>query len=365
LTPPILACAEELGAARAVIALLPLPLSLERALRQRTRLSIAHHSTWIENRTLAIEDAAAAIAAKTLRDPTRARNQAALEVRNYYQALDLIEGAAGGAADERFMRRLHATIMRGRASGRPKAESPYRTTNVRVGNFVYVPPAFEDVPRLMRDLADWACGPGRSLPGYLFAAILAYQFVTIHPFEDGNGRTCRALATWALRATGCDAKGLLNVEEFYVQDLAGYYEALQMGLHYSYYDANARGSRSDPDLTPWLEYFCVTLGRAARAMRESVEARFREAHPEALADPLAQVPAHFRRILGRLSSEDELLVPGEVALWLSVSDKTVRSWLKEWKEAGHVEPASEGAKRVRAYRLSASWRSFLGFPAAE
>lgn len=124
-----------------------------------------------------------------------------------------------------------------------------------------------------------ACGPGRQLPGYLFAAILAYQFVTIHPFEDGNGRTCRALATWALLRTGCDPKGLLNVEEFYVRDLDGYYEALQMGLHYSFYDSNARGSRSDPDLTPWLEYFCRALRDAARRMRADVEQGFRSAHP--------------------------------------------------------------------------------------
>ena len=70
--------------------------------------------------------------------------------------------------------------------------SPAETT-VRAG--VYLAPMWEDVPRLMRDLVAWAAGPGLALPGYLFAGVLAYQFVTIHPFHDGNGRTARLVDT--------------------------------------------------------------------------------------------------------------------------------------------------------------------------
>jgi Fic family protein len=154
----------------------------------------------------------------------------------------------------------------------------------------------------MAELAAWAMGPGQELPDYIFAAILAYQFVTIHPFPDGNGRTCRALATWALRRH-YDRKGLLNVEEFYVKDLEGYYDSLQMGLGYHYYHANEVGSRSDPDLTAWLDYFCARLAEAARAMREQLETHFRARHPELLADPLRELPTHLRRMLAPLWQE--------------------------------------------------------------
>lgn len=279
LSSAVLRAAEALGAAQAVVELLPLPLVQERELRRQTLIRVAHNSTWIENRTLALEEAAAAIASKTALDPSRAKDRAGLEVRNYFEALELIDDDLEVAPDEAWMRRLHACIMRGRAPGRPRELSEYRQSNVRIGNFVYIPPAWEDVPRLMADLAAWAEHAITELPDYLFAAILAYQFVTIHPFADGNGRTCRALATWALRHHH-DPKGLLNVEEFYVQDLDGYYDSLQMGLHFSYYDANQRGSRSDPDLSPWIDYFCGRLAEAADQLRGEIERSFRQRHPE-------------------------------------------------------------------------------------
>ncbi len=268
-----LAAAEELGAARAVVELLPLPLAQVRRLRRRTLIRVAHNSTWIENRALALEQAAAAIEAA--HDPSR--SSAENEVRNYFEALQLIDDNLETAPDEDWMRRLHAVIMRG-GVGRPRERSAYRTTTVQVGN-VYIAPAAEDVPGLMAELGEWATAAIDTIPDYLFAAILAYRFVTIHPFVDGNGRTCRALATWALRRS-YDPKGLLNVEEFYVRDLDGYYSSLQMGLAMLYYASNEEGSRSDPDLTEWIDYFCRQLAQAARQMRDEIVASFRERHPE-------------------------------------------------------------------------------------
>lgn len=281
--------AEELGAARAVVELLPLPLDQVRRLRRETRIRVAHHSTWIENRALALEEAARAIESKAGLDPSR--SSAENEVRNYFQALQLIDEHVEATPDEDWMRRLHAAIMRGTGVGRPRERSEYRTHTVQVGN-VYIAPAADEVPTLMSELATWATAAIDTLPGPLFAAILAYQFVTIHPFEDGNGRTCRALATWALRRR-YDPKGLLNVEESYVADLAGYYDSLQMGLPMLYYQRDEHGnSREDPDLTPWIDYFCRRLALAAKQMRSQIERSFRAKHPELLDDPLAELPEH-------------------------------------------------------------------------
>lgn len=350
----VLRAAEEFGAARAIVKLLPLSILQERELRRRASIRVAHNSTWIENRTLAIEQAAAAIASKTELDPTRAEDRAALEVRNYFEALELIDDSIGVAPDEDWMRRLHACIMRGRTPGRPRERSEYRRSTVQVGNFTYVPPAWEDVPTLMAELAAWACEAVDTLPDYLFAAILAYQFVTIHPFEDGNGRTCRALATWALRHHH-DPKGLLSVEEFYVRDLDGYYRSLQMGLHFSYYDKNERGSRSDPDLTEWIDFFCTRLAQAAEQMREEVALSFRERFPGLLEDPLEEMPANLRRLLGLLEWVDQPFGIAAVSSALMVSDRTAREWIKRWREAGFIEPSKPGAKRARSFGLTEDW----------
>lgn len=136
-----LASVEELAAARAVVELLPLPLDQVRSLRRRTLIRVAHNSTWIENRALALEEAAAAIESKTAFDPTR--SNPATEVRNYFDALELIEDSLDVTPDEDWMRRLHACIMRGAAGGRPRERSDYRRGNVKVGQYTYVPPAWE------------------------------------------------------------------------------------------------------------------------------------------------------------------------------------------------------------------------------
>ncbi|MFV8753749.1 Fic family protein [Nannocystaceae bacterium ST9] len=351
----VLRAAEAIGAARSVVGLLPLPLVQQRELRRRTLIRVAHHSTWIENRTLALEEAAAMIESKTSLDPSRAKDRAGLEVRNYFEALELIDDNLDVAPDEAWMRRLHACIMRGGSPGRRRELSEYRESNVRIGNFVYIPPAWEDVPRLMAELATWAITAIDVLPDYVFAAILAYQFVTIHPFEDGNGRTCRALATWVLRRR-CDPKGLLNVEEFYVRDLEGYYDSLQMGLHFSYYDANEFGSRSDPDLSPWLDYFCARLAEAADQMRGEIERGFRDRHPEILVDPLSELPANLRRVITALDDVDQPFGVGVVSARLGVSDRTARDWIKRWRDAGFVEPTRADAKRIHGVVLTSRWR---------
>ena len=357
LTQPMLEAFTAIGCYQATISLLPLPLAVERRLRRETRVRVAHNSTWIENRTLLLEEAAAVIADRALADPSRGNGQAAQEVRNYFQALEFIDLNPDATPDEDFICRLHAIIMRGSAGGRPREHSTYRRDNLRVGNFVYVPPAYEDVPALMADLAAWATGAGQTLPRPIFAAILAYQFVTIHPFNDGNGRTCRALATWALRgpdeATAVDSLGLLNVEEFYAADLEGYYAALQMGCHFSYYDANEHGSRSDPNLTPWIDYVLSMLARSTKQVRQTIADRFRTTHGDLLADPVAAWPRTFRRLVINSVDPQAPFGPAEVATALQVSDRTARNWLQEWHTAGLIAPQRPTAQRVHAWVLSA------------
>src|SRR5208337_3265005 len=89
------------------------------------------------------------------------------------------------------------------------------------------------------------------------AGIAHYQFATIHPYYDGNGRTARLLATLILHLGGYDLKGLYALEEYYALDLKGYYEALAAGPSHNYYLG-----RAEADITRWVAYFVAGMAES-------------------------------------------------------------------------------------------------------
>ena len=98
------------------------------------------------------------------------------------------------------------------------------------------------------------------------AGIAHYQFATIHPYYDGNGRTARLLTTLILHLGGYDLKGLYSLEEYYARNLGAYYEALAIGSSHNYYQG-----RAEADITPWLEYFCEGVAESFENVRKRDE----------------------------------------------------------------------------------------------
>ena len=98
----------------------------------------------------------------------------------------------------------------------------------------------------MRDFVDWTNNQDELSP-VLIAAISQFQFVHIHPFVDGNGRTARLLSTLILYKTGYDFKRLFTISEYYDKDRSLYYKAIQ----------SVRENKMD--MTCWLEYFVEGL----------------------------------------------------------------------------------------------------------
>jgi Fic family protein len=90
------------------------------------------------------------------------------------------------------------------------------------------------------------------------AGIAHYEFVRIHPFIDGNGRTARVLATLILNMRGFDAKQFFTLDDYYDSDRPAYYRALQ--------SVNAKTL----DTTKWLEYFVEGVATSMNAVKERV-----------------------------------------------------------------------------------------------
>lgn len=351
-------------AARAIIEILPLPPDAGLWLRLRAVQKHTRSSTAIEGNTLDEREFRRAI----VQAGPRQGAQAEQEVRNYWLALERVEEFAerGDPPDQDFIRRLHGTVIV-RLRGR-RTPSPYRTVECPVvdsatGAVDYAPPEPKDVPTLMNELESWLhATPTQALPVPVRAAILSHRFLSIHPFEDGNGRTARLLATAELWRSGYRMRGFFSFEEFFDANRAKYYQSLQMGLPVNFYDG-----RNDADLTEWIEYFVETMAQAAD------ELRMRAEHLHALTQPtqLAQMPWETlsrrqqqvltRLLLGSLEQHTARVEvrPSDIRSWFEVSAPTARAWLHDWMDEGFVDPVATQSQRVRRYRLSARWQTMI------
>jgi Fic family protein len=341
-------------AARAVVERTPLPVTAEAELRRRARLRSTHYSTRIEGNRLTLDEAERVIAQTTA--TIRGRERDVREVRNYWNALLRVEewAAQGRPLSEDLIRRLHSLVEHG-ARARP---TPYRDgqnviRDAASGAIVYLPPEHRDVPELMRAMVTWAHeAETAGVPAPLIAGLLHYQFVTIHPYFDGNGRTARLLATFLLHKSGYGLHGFFSLEEHHARNLAAYYGSLATHPHHNYYEG-----RANADLTAWVEYF---IGLLAQVFSQAQEEALRLAAQPAAAEPEAirRLDNRARRVLALFATADQVTA-SEVAQALGLSQRTARNLVQGWVADGWLVVA-DPSKRKRAYGLSAIYRQYIG-----
>jgi Fic family protein len=131
--------------------------------------------------------------------------------------------------------------------------------NRLTGEVIFRPPSNKEVPELMKALVEWLNSDNaKELDPVIEAGIAHYEFVRIHPFVDGNGRTARVLATLILYLRGFDAKQFFCLDDYYDSDRSAYYHALQSVDQRTF------------DLTNWLEYFVEGVNVSIAAVKERV-----------------------------------------------------------------------------------------------
>ena len=129
----------------------------------------------------------------------------------------------------------------------------------------YQAPGAKRVPKEMSTFLKWFNGP-QSMDPVLAAGLAHLWFVTIHPFEDGNGRIARAIADMAL------ARSENSTQRFFSM-------SAQIRLERNvYYDMLGKTQRSGLDITPWLEWFLGCLDRAIDGAEQTLAAIFHKAH---------------------------------------------------------------------------------------
>lgn len=348
--------------ARAVVDVLPLPPDTTLRLRHDALQRSTRNSTQIEGNPL--DEAAMQWA---IAQGERQGSDAEQEVRNYWRALDRVEEFSETQASitEAFIQELHRiVIVRGR--GRRGSRSQYRVTECPVVDSVtrridYAPPEPQDVPGLMRELVDWLSSQkATELPTPVRAGILTHRFLSIHPFDDGNGRTGRLLATAELWRSGYRMRGFFSFDEYFNADRDRYYQSLQMGLPMNFYEG-----RHNPDYSPWLDYFVEILANAASDLKE--RATFLYQARRIVNVPWDELSRRQQQMLTRLLARvlanipNPLIVrPADVEVWFGISDRTAREWLGEWSNGAFMEPVASGqGVRIREYQLAEPWASFL------
>lgn len=206
----------------------------------------SHHSTHIEGTAISLGQAQDILSGKKVKGVSRDDEK---ELLNYKKAMDFISRYLGkdDPVTEGLVRELHKILVRA-VRGEQAQPGDYRkiqnyVANSRTKEIIYTPPAPLEVPHLMREFVGWINENMEEVSPVLTAGIAQFQFVHIHPFVDGNGRTARLLSTLILYKTGYDFKRLFTISEYYDQNRPAYYTSIQ----------SVRKNKMD--MTGWLEYF--------------------------------------------------------------------------------------------------------------
>jgi len=350
ITPSIARNLMDIEAARVVVESTPLPPAIQSELTRRARIRATHYSTRIEGNRLTLQEAEEVISNRRRQFHGRERDVA--EVQNYWNALIRVEEWANKARPitEDVIKRIHTMVMNGsRSKPMPYRDGQNVIRDSFTGGIIYLPPEAPDVPGLMQEMVAWVnSAEKKQVPAVIIAALAHYQFVNIHPYYDGNGRTARLLAAFILHRSGYGLNGLFSLEEYHSLDLDAYYNALDVGEHHNYYMG-----RADADLTGWLEYFIGTLASVFSAAKyEAV--RCAENGIPAEPEELRKLD-HRARMVISLFSRQETIASSDVAQALGLSDRMARVLLKEWVDAGWLVVLN-ASKRGRNYSLSAEYR---------
>lgn len=161
-------------------------------------------------------------------------------------------------------------------------KKPVFVRSPKSGQTVYWPPDAKDVQKLLKMLTDYLLTNKDKIDPLILAGIFHKQFVIIHPFMDGNGRTARLATKILLRNLGLNTFNLFSFENYYNRNVTVYFQ--KVGIIGNYYDV-----KKSIDFTSWLEYF--TDGIIDELLR------VKKLLPEVSVSPKSKIMPYHQKIL--------------------------------------------------------------------
>jgi Fic family protein len=208
----------------------------------------AFASTSIEGNPLALTDVRRLLknAPERVRDTER-------EVLNYNTALQYLDQtvAKPKAVTVDFICTVQGLVIdqliEKKNQGKIRKD-PVVVNDPKLRKIIFIPPNADEVPSLLQDTIMFLDKHYDSVDPLILAGLFHKQFVIIHPFIDGNGRTARLVTKYLLARMGLDTFKLFSFENYYNQNVTKYFNAV--GVQGDYYDIVDK-----VDFTDWLVYF--------------------------------------------------------------------------------------------------------------
>lgn len=286
-------------------------------LKKVATIGMAHSSTSIEGNTLDKYQV------RMLADGEKviAEHKQILEVENYLKSLKLVDKIHESKKffEEKEILSIHKSVTTDLIDENKVGvfrRGPVYIVNISLfghRELVYTPPKFDRVPPLIKDLLEWINNEDEIHP-IIKAGIFHYQYVSIHPFSDGNGRSTRLLTLLYLYQKGYVFKKSMILDNYYNNDRKRYYENLQTGEDFK--------SRENADLTNWLEYFTEGFLFEAQKVKDLILSFSKKSKASAVLNKDELKIVDFAVNIGKITSD-------EVVDILSVPKRTAQDKLKK------------------------------------
>jgi Fic family protein len=262
------------------------------------------------------------------------------EVQNYINAINYsITQLETLPLSNRLIRNTHKVLLLG-TRGEKKNPGEFRKSQNWIGatlkDAIYIPPSQISVPDLMADMESFLNNQKLYTPHLIRIAIAHYQFETIHPFLDGNGRIGRLLITLYLVSNGILNKPSLYLSDFFEKNRTHYFDNLML-------------CRTKNNLSQWIKFFLVGIIETASSsinvfkkiiiLREKTE-----------IGKISKMGSKSKRglILTKSLYQNPITDSKSVCFLLDIAPSTANRLISDFQKAGILEELT-GFKRNRKY----------------
>ena len=310
----------------------------EIALRYKAAIESVHSSTSIEGNPLNQNQVKQALAGQL-----NHWERSVIEVTNYKKGWDWVIAEAKHASPITLAKvlALHGIVMQDLLTKEKVGHLRYGPVYIVdiIGNtevLKYTGPKASQLKSLLSDLFDWVNDNPLKLHPVLLSGIFHYEFVSIHPFSDGNGRVTRLLVKLILDQVGYDFRGSLVLDKYYWQNQGKYYEALNQADNYQ--------DQRRANLDPWLDYYVTGFYEVVKDLGAQIDSlkHLRTKTSETRLSPDEIQILDYLQQFGEAKLNDVLHI-------LEVPERTAQRRIKGLVERKLVKKVGEGKKTT--YRL--------------